>query len=220
MKVPLVRCDQVNGRCSAFHGRLERDPVARRQRLILILSLKGRRHDRPGVPAAQAGRDVDGPGRPGRRIWRDAHLRGPAAVLRRNSSAAQAVSRMADQEQRHLNRFNALMAERGVRPTALQPCGHVAGFALGAATALMSEKAAMACTEAVETENRPHYGSSLRSSAEDDRSLPPTSPNSSAEELEHRDVAREPGGRSGRLPAADRRIRAGCRVAIGLSKRI
>ena len=62
---------------------------------------------------------------------------GQLAVLRRNSPAAKLVSRMADQERRHLYRFNALMTERRVRPTALQPVWNVAGFALGAATALI-----------------------------------------------------------------------------------
>ena len=71
---------------------------------------------------------------------------GQLAVLRRNPSAAKLVSRMADQERRHLDRFNAVMADRRVRPTALQPVWNVAGFALGAATALISEEAAMACT--------------------------------------------------------------------------
>ena len=53
----------------------------------------------------------------------------------RDSPAAQQIARMAAQEQRHLDRFDALMAERRVRPTALQPLWSVAGFALGAATA-------------------------------------------------------------------------------------
>ena len=74
---------------------------------------------------------------------------GQLAVLRRNSSAAKLVARMDGQEQRHLQRFDALMSERGVRPTVLQPVWHTAGFMLGAVTALISEEAAMACTEAV-----------------------------------------------------------------------
>ena len=77
---------------------------------------------------------------------------GQLAVLRRNCPEAKLIARMAAQEERHLARFNALMAQRRVRPTALQPVWNVAGFALGAVTALMSEKAALACTDAVETE--------------------------------------------------------------------
>ena len=65
---------------------------------------------------------------------------GQLAVLRRNAPESKLIARMAVQEERHLKRFNALIAERRVRPTALQPLWNVAGFALGAATALMSEK--------------------------------------------------------------------------------
>ena len=64
---------------------------------------------------------------------------GQLAVLRSNCPEAKLVARMAAQEQRHLDRFNKLMADRRVRPTALQPLWNVAGFALGAATALMWE---------------------------------------------------------------------------------
>ena len=89
---------------------------------------------------------------------------GQLAVLRPNSAEAKLVSRMAAQEQRHLERFDKLMAERQIRPTALQPLWNVAGFALGAVTALMSEKAALACTDAVETEIDRHYSRQLRGS--------------------------------------------------------
>jgi len=146
---------------------------------------------------------------------------GQLAVLRRNSSAAKLVSRMADQEQRHLARFNALMAERGIRPTALQPIWNVAGFALGAATALMSEKAAMACTEAVETEIDLHYGKQLEELGEQEPELVADIEQFRAEELEHRDVARDAGAAQAvAYPLLTAAIRAGCRVAIGLSKRI
>ena len=77
---------------------------------------------------------------------------GQLAVLRSNAPETKLIARMAMQEERHLKQFNRLMAERRVRPTVLQPLWNVAGFALGAATALMSEKAALACTDAVETE--------------------------------------------------------------------
>ena len=90
---------------------------------------------------------------------------GQLAVLRRNSAEAKLIARMAAQEERHLKRFDALMTERRVRPTVLQPFWNVAGYALGAATALMSEKAAMACTAAVETEIDRHYGRAAATSS-------------------------------------------------------
>src|SRR5581483_3677628 len=69
---------------------------------------------------------------------------------RGNTRTGAVIRRMAEQEQQHLETFDALINEGRVRPTALEPLWRVAGFALGAATALMGEKAAMACTAAVE----------------------------------------------------------------------
>ena len=146
---------------------------------------------------------------------------GQLAVLRRNCPEAKLVARMASQEERHLKRFNALMAERRVRPTALQPLWNVAGFALGAATALMSEQAALACTDAVETEIDRHYGRQLAEIGDDDPELAGDIAEFRAEELEHRDSARAAGATNAAgYPLLTAAIRAGCRVAIGLSKRI
>ncbi|GAA4753585.1 demethoxyubiquinone hydroxylase family protein [Sphingomonas daechungensis] len=146
---------------------------------------------------------------------------GQLAVLRRNSTAAKMVARMAAQEQRHLDRFDALMAERRVRPTALQPAWNVAGYALGAVTALISPSAAMACTEAVETEIDRHYGAQLEHLGDSDPELAADIAEFRAEELEHRDVAREAGAATAPCyPLLTFGIRAACRVAIGLSKRI
>src|SRR5215472_1865051 len=85
---------------------------------------------------------------------------GQLAVLKRRKGAAASVDtirHMAEQEQRHLKAFDRLVNERRVRPTALEPVWRVAGFALGAATALMGEKAAFACTAAVEEAIDEHY---------------------------------------------------------------
>ena len=146
---------------------------------------------------------------------------GQLAVLRRNCPEARLVARMAAQEQRHLKRFNALMAERRVRPTALQPLWNVAGFALGAATALMSEEAALACTDAVETEIDRHYREQVAELGEEDAELSADIEEFRAEELEHRDTARSAGATNAPgYPLLTAAIRAGCRVAIELSKRI
>jgi len=146
---------------------------------------------------------------------------GQLAVLRANCPEAKLISRMAAQEQRHLKRFDELMAARRVRPTALQPLWNVAGFALGAATALMSEKAALACTDAIETEIDRHYSRQLDELGEDDPELASDISEFRADELEHRDTAREAGA-TGALgyPVLTAAIRAGCRVAIELSKRM
>jgi 3-demethoxyubiquinol 3-hydroxylase len=146
---------------------------------------------------------------------------GQLAVLRRNAPEAKLIARMAAQEQRHLDRFNRLMAERRVRPTALQPLWNVAGFALGAATALMSEKAALACTDAVETEIDRHYSEQLNELGEEDPELAADIADFQADELDHRDAARGAGAAQAiGYPLLTAAIRAGCRVAIGLSKRI
>jgi len=146
---------------------------------------------------------------------------GQMAVLQAKSHCAKLVARMAGQEQRHLERFDRMIAERGVRPTALQPIWNVAGFALGAATALMSEKAAMACTEAVETEIDRHYSEQLADIGDNDPDLAATIEEFRAEELEHRDIAREAGAaEAAGYPLLTAAVRAGCRFAIGLSKRI
>jgi len=146
---------------------------------------------------------------------------GQLAVLRRNCPEAKLVARMAAQEERHLARFDKLMAERRVRPTALQPLWNVAGFALGAATALMSEKAALACTDAVETEIDRHYGRQLDQLGDDDPELASDIRDFRADEIEHRDIARDAGAAQAvGYPLLTAAIRAGCRMAIGLSKRM
>jgi ubiquinone biosynthesis monooxygenase Coq7 len=128
---------------------------------------------------------------------------------------------MAAQEQRHLDRFDRLVAQRGIRPTALQPLWNIAGFALGAATALMSEKVALACTDAVETEIDRHYARQIEELGDDDPELSSDIAEFRADELEHRDTARAAGATNAfGYPLLTAAIRAGCRAAIELSKRI
>ena len=146
---------------------------------------------------------------------------GQLAVLNPSSTTATVVTRMAAQEQAHLKRFNSLIAERRVRPTLLQPIWDVAGFALGAATALMSERAAMACTDAVETEIDRHYQQQLDELGDDDPELAADIAKFRDEELEHRDTARAAGSQQAvGYPLLSAVIRAGCRAAITLSKRL
>ena len=128
---------------------------------------------------------------------------------------------MQAQEQVHLDTFAALIARRRVRPTLLLPLWHVAGFVLGAATARMGPRAAMACTVAVEETIDEHYQAQVAEISDSEPELAATIELFRAEELEHRDIglANEaeltPGYRA--LSAV---IKAGCRVAIKLSERI
>jgi len=146
---------------------------------------------------------------------------GQLAVLGNRHPAARVIARMETQERHHLDRFNAMIAERGVRPTLLQPFWDVAGHALGAATALMSPQAAMACTAAIETEIDRHYGQQRRALGSDDPDLSGTIAEFQAEEVEHRDIAIAHGAETAvGYPVLSALIRFGCRAAIALSKRI
>ncbi|MBV9931898.1 MAG: demethoxyubiquinone hydroxylase family protein [Alphaproteobacteria bacterium] len=146
---------------------------------------------------------------------------GQLAVLGAQHKSAGTIARMQSQEERHLRTFDEMMVERGVRPTLLQPLWRVAGHALGAATALMSPGAAMACTAAVETEIDRHYGGQVAALGAGQPDLVATITRFQAEELEHRDTAIASGAEETfGYPLLSGAIRAGCRLAIALSKRI
>jgi len=145
---------------------------------------------------------------------------GQLAVLGRGPKA-EVLRRMHTQEQQHLTAFNEMIVRRRVRPTALLPLWHVAGFALGAVTAAMGERAAMACTVAVEEAIDAHYTAQLRDLSADEPALRATLEKFRAEELEHRDIGLEHGAEQApgyRLMSAV--IKAGCRAAIALSERV
>jgi 3-demethoxyubiquinol 3-hydroxylase len=146
---------------------------------------------------------------------------GQLAVMGTRAPLAGEVRHMAEQEAEHLARFDALIAARGVRPTALQPFWHVAGFALGAATALIGPKAAMACTAAVEEEIDRHYSAQLDELGEGDPELSETIEKFRADEREHRETALAHGAEQApAYPLLAGAIRLGCRMAIRLAERI
>ena len=146
---------------------------------------------------------------------------GQLAVMGARHPAARAITRMAAQEERHRARLDALMVERRVRPTLLEPFWNVAGFALGAATALLGPEAAMACTAAVETEIDKHYSDQLAALAQSDPELSAAIADFQAEEVEHRDTALASGAeRAFGYPLLSGLIRLGCKAAIATAKRI
>jgi len=146
---------------------------------------------------------------------------GQLAVLGDRHPHARVIAGMAAQEERHRKIFDAMIARRGVRPTALQPIWDVAGFALGAVTAAIGPNAAMACTAAIETEIDRHYAEQLEALAGDDLELATTITDFQAEEVEHRDTAIAHGAEQApAYPLLSGVIRLGCRAAIALSKRI
>jgi len=181
-----------------------------------------KRKPRPAAPGIAAGDEtaamirVDHAGEYGAvRIYE-----GQLAVLG-NRPAGDVIRRMADQEQRHLETFDRMINERRVRPTALEPVWRVAGFALGAATALLGEKAAFACTAAVEEVIDEHYAGQVERLGEDERDLKSTVADFRADEIAHRNEALAGGAEQ--APAyrlLSETIKAGCRLAIALSTRI
>ena len=146
---------------------------------------------------------------------------GQLAVMGDRTPAARSIAHMAEQEQRHLSAFDKMLAERGVRPTVLQPVWDIAGFALGAVTAAIGPAAAMACTVAVETEIDRHYAEQLEQIGDSDPELSAMVTEFQIEELEHKATALEHGAEQAfAYPLMSAVIRAGCRVAIAVSKRI
>ncbi|NNM77000.1 demethoxyubiquinone hydroxylase family protein [Sphingomonas sp. ID1715] len=146
---------------------------------------------------------------------------GQLAVLGDRIGVGRAIAGMASQEEAHRKRFDAMIVERGVRPTLLQPVWNVAGFALGAVTAAIGPEAAMACTAAIETEIDRHYSQQLDALGDSDPELSDTIREFRDDEIAHRDHALAAGAeRAPAYPLMFHAIRLGCRAAIALSKRI
>jgi len=146
---------------------------------------------------------------------------GQLAVMGDRTPAARSIAHMAEQEERHLSAFDKMMAERGVRPTALHPIWNVAGFALGAVSAAIGPEAAMACTVAVETEIDRHYSEQLAEIGDSDPELSAMILDFQADELEHKATALEQGAeRAPAYPLMSALVRMGCRTAIAVSKHI
>ena len=150
--------------------------------------------------------------------------RGQRAVFERIESkqrAARLIAEMEAGEQEHLDTFDRLIAERGVRPTLMAPIWRVAGFGLGAATALMGEKAAHACTEAVEEVIEQHYARQSQALEGVDEELKDLVDRFREDEIAHRDTAVEQGARDAvGYPVLSALIRIGCRAAIRISEKI
>lgn len=145
---------------------------------------------------------------------------GQLAVLGASPAAA-SIRHMAEQEHAHLKTFDALLRQERVRPTLLSPLWHVAGFALGAASAALGAKAAMACTEAVEDVIDAHYAAQAARLGPGDSALKTTIDACRADEIAHRDQARAEGAHDAPAYGLLRALtQAGTRLAIFLSERI
>lgn len=150
--------------------------------------------------------------------------RGQRAIFDRvagREAIAATLKDMEDGEAAHLKTFDRLLAERRVRPTLLAPVWNAAGFALGAATALMGEKAAMAATMAVEEVIEQHYAEQAAELRDTEPALADTVAAFREDEIGHKDAAERGGGRAAPgYPLMRAVIQAGCRAAIRLSEKV
>lgn len=151
---------------------------------------------------------------------------GQLAVLK-GSPVSEILMEMADQEKDHLQKFNRLIIENKIQPTIFQPLWHVGGYVMGMITAMMGEKAAHACTIAVEEVIDEHYQGQLKELNASSRATPLHAPLTDLiekcrqDELAHKETAIDLGGRDAPaftlLTAAVKTI---SRTAIWLSSRI
>lgn len=145
---------------------------------------------------------------------------GQLAVLK-NSPSAPLLEHMREQELTHLHSFESWVVENRVRPTLLYPLWHIAGYALGVGTALMGEKAAMACTAAVEEVIDEHYENQLIALGNENPQLSQLILTCQAEEREHWDMALAEGAEDApAYPILSGAIKTASRLAIWLSERI
>jgi ubiquinone biosynthesis monooxygenase Coq7 len=150
--------------------------------------------------------------------------RGQRAVLNAapgKDRIAYQLQEMEGHEAVHLARFDAILNERQVRPTLMAPLWRLAGFTLGAATALMGEKAAHACTEAVETVIEDHYAQQIAEIGAREPALTAELTQFRDDELAHRDQALAEGAKEAPgYPLLSAVIQAGCKAAIRISEKI
>ena len=151
--------------------------------------------------------------------------KGQLAVFKRQRGRERITAQleeMAGQEQDHLDAFDKLLASGRVRPTAMSPIWNAAGFALGAATALLGEKAAHACTEAVESVIEEHYGDQVAElEAAGEKDLAAKLSKFRDEEIAHKDLAiAEGAAQAPGYPVLSALISAGCRLAIRISEKV
>ncbi|XP_078520348.1 NADPH-dependent 3-demethoxyubiquinone 3-hydroxylase, mitochondrial [Lissotriton helveticus] len=149
---------------------------------------------------------------------------GQMAVLGR-TTVGPVIQQMWDQEKEHLTKFNELMIAHRVRPTILLPVWNVAGFLLGAGTALLGKAGAMACTVAVEASISEHYNNQIRTLVEEDpekfQELLQIIKNFRDDELEHHDIGLEHDAEMAPAYSVLKvAIQLGCRAAVFLSERI
>ena len=146
---------------------------------------------------------------------------GQIAVFGKETKIGKTIKHMADQEQEHIETYQKLIVKNRVRPTALLPVWNIAGYLLGASTALMGEKAAMACTVAVESVIGEHYRSQSKMLKDDQKKLKKIIKKFEKDELEHHDIGLEHDAeKAPGYKVMTKVIEIGCKTAIAISKKI
>ena len=137
----------------------------------------------------------------------------------KDQKAKEVITHMASQEDVHLKYFEDEIVRRSIRPTILYPIWHIYGYALGAITAMLGTKAAMACTEAVEEVIDEHYQEQLKFLASDELELKEKIEKFRQEELEHKNIAIEYESSHARCyHFLSPLIKLSCKMAIRISK--
>ena len=137
--------------------------------------------------------------------------------------ARKAIEHMAEQELEHLEAFNKLATDRHVKPTVFSPLWHLGAFAMGKATALLGEKAAMACTVAVENVIEEHYREQLNTlkSLEGEEELKEVIQKCYEDEIEHRDTALDHGAEQAPgYKTLSLAVSSASKLAIWISKKV
>jgi ubiquinone biosynthesis monooxygenase Coq7 len=149
---------------------------------------------------------------------------GQRAVFSRLPGARRIAAQLAEQEADetvHKAAFDQVLVERGVRPTLLGPIWGAAGFGLGVVTALMGEKAAHACTAAVEEVIEEHYRDQIEELGDREPELKAMITQFRAEEIAHKDQAIAEGAKQAfGHPVLEAVIKAGCKVAIAVCQKV
>ena len=146
---------------------------------------------------------------------------GQIAVFGKDSKIGKTIQHMAEQELKHIETFEKLIVTNRVRPTALLPLWNIGGFVLGASTALMGKKAAMACTVAVESVIGKHYENQIKKLGDDQAKLKKIIKKFQKDELEHQDIGLKHDAESTLgYNLLTKIITFGCKTAIVMSKKI
>ena len=133
------------------------------------------------------------------------------------------IEEMAEGEKKHVREFNRLIKERSIRPTAFLPIWKLAGYSLGALSAVYGKNAIMACTEAVEEVIDKHYSEQIDEldKSGQEESLLNSLKEFHADEVEHEMIAKkELDETSTALNIFKNLIKIGCKGAIKVSEKI